>query len=308
MRKMKRPTRRRALSWVPIDTDYTNRDGYDREFLGIRVSLPGSASATLRSNLIDPIAYEHFSVVLHKKRKIAAFTAVNIDGNREYRMKDRAKDSWHDDPRAKGMVTTQSFYKNPFHRGHLVRRLDPAWGEPVDGQRAEADTFHWTNCSPQHGTLNTRRWLPVETHVLDSANTADFRATVFSGPVFGRDDPIIRKVAVPLAYWKIVAWVAKGSGGGLRSLGFVVRQDDLVLKLVKKRGVRALGMASPPSNIHRYQTTVEELERLTGLTFGRLANTDVDAYARRRPARAALRAVTAATLYRPVQKLSDLVL
>jgi endonuclease G len=300
-------SRRAALSWKPIDPNYANRTGYDRDFLGIRIQLPKAAKKALADQFVGPFKYQHFSIVMHRARKLAAFTAVNIDGSKEYRFAARSPDSWHADPRAEGLQTMQAFYKLPFNRGHLVMRVDPAWGTPEEGLRAEADTFHWTNCSPQHAKLNNPRWLGIEEHILDTANNSDRTATVFSGPLLS-NDPVIRKVAVPLAFWKVLAWKA---GRTLRSLAFLVKQDDLILPLV--RGVRraALGDFTEMSpRVRTWQTSVAELENLTGLQFGRLASPSTDVYraAAGRRGQRRQHALAGLQTYRPILRLDDLVL
>ena len=41
MRRSRTMGRRRLLSWTPIDENYVNRAGYDREFLETRVDFRG---------------------------------------------------------------------------------------------------------------------------------------------------------------------------------------------------------------------------------------------------------------------------
>lgn len=297
-----------ALSWIPIDPDYDNRDGYDAAFLGTRIALPRpDDDRMLAADLLAPLKYQHFSVVLHRKRKLAAFTAVNIDGAKKYERSGREPDTWHEDPRAPGVQTMQAFYRKPFQRGHLVMRTDPAWGGKRAAERAEADTFHWTNCSPQHQRLNNPWWLSVETHILKTAQTAKRRVTVFSGPVFGRD-PVIRGVKVPLAYWKVIAWKTPGANGALRSLGFLVRQDEVVRPLVRADS-RALAVDFPdtPKKVQAYQVLVSALEPLVGLRFGRLAGAKVDAYALARASRPAGAALADIEAFRRLRRLGDLI-
>jgi endonuclease G len=55
-----------------------------------------------------------------------------------------------------GFLDTKSMARTlrMFQREHLVRRMDPAWGTDKQALLADADTFHWTNCSPQVGFFN----------------------------------------------------------------------------------------------------------------------------------------------------------
>ena len=105
------------------------------------------------------------SVVLNRQRRLAIFTAVNIDG-RSPRAIERPKDKWIFDPRvSRAAQVGHELYGRPFDRGHLVRRLDPAWGRTVRVAKvANDDTFHFSNCSPQHARFNEGKnlWAGLE--------------------------------------------------------------------------------------------------------------------------------------------------
>ena len=290
-----------AYSWVPIDRNYVNRVGYDPKFLDdVEVRLPRPDGRTLRAaDLLPALHYQHFSVRMHRQRNLAAYTAVNISGADRYQRTGREEDSWEVDPRAPGIQTTQPAYKAPFQRGHLVMRLDPVWGRKDVAERAEADTFHWTNCAPQHRKLNNPWWLSVEKHVLETALVRRQRVSVFSGPVFSPQDPVLRGVRIPLAYWKVVVWRVPGLEVGLRSLGFIVRQDAEVWAAVAAaagpagvphapRPVR--GFEDTPTRVQGYQVPVKKIAELTGLRFGRIAGTSVDVLAAR-PLRGVMRSL-----------------
>lgn len=276
-----------SLSWVDIDPDYANRTGYDPGFLGpgIDVPLPRADGRRLMPTMLTAtLRYHHFSIRLHKHRRLAAFTAVNLDGLVRYPRIGRGDDSWQLDPRAPDSQTQQPFYRKPFQRGHLVMRLDPVWGDPRIAELAEADTFHWSNCAPQHSRLNGTWWHAVERHVLETADITDQRVSVFAGPVLHPRDPVLRGVRVPLAYWKVLVWRPR-EGLGLRSLGFVVRQDAEVREAIEPAeqtaGVRtALDFPDLPARVRAYQMAVGVVQSLTGLHFGQLATEAVDVYAR----------------------------
>lgn len=183
---------------------YRDRGGYKRGFIeNFDVPLP-----TLDPSLVadaapnrfaepgdDPfeLKYHHFSVVMNARRRLAFFTACNIDGasakevdrktktvrplrpnssGLEERAEDAEAESWRGDPRiASNELTGTPFYDrqripgflNPqargriarmFQKGHLVRRLDPCWGTDQVALEAEADSFHYTNAAPQVGFFN----------------------------------------------------------------------------------------------------------------------------------------------------------
>jgi endonuclease G len=89
----------------PSEEWYANSTGYDAAFLGAdrRVPLPA-----LRPDLEQDVAapqgggrsldYTHFSVVMSKSRRLAFYTAVNIDGSQRKAI-NRNADQWYFDPR-----------------------------------------------------------------------------------------------------------------------------------------------------------------------------------------------------------------
>ena len=67
---------------VLVDEDYANRQGYQEDFLGLTVPLPTitdlDVASTIECN--QPIIpYEHYSLAMHKHRRLAMFIAGNID-------------------------------------------------------------------------------------------------------------------------------------------------------------------------------------------------------------------------------------
>jgi endonuclease G len=274
-----------ASEAVSIDPDYANRKGYDARFLvpanaaaghAREVPLPklSAAQVALAARLSAPqpgrdplvLDYHHFSVVMNRARKLAFFTAVNIDGRRHF-MIQREADRWYYDPRiARSAQAGEAIYRaNPLDRGHLVRRLDPAWGSsrPV-AKKANDDTFHFTNCSPQHAEFNQRDalWAGLEDYVLQNARTEDLKVTVFTGPVFRAGDPPYRGIRIPTEYWKVVAIGV--AGGKLSATAYVVSQSDQIADLEEF----AFGA------YRTFQVRVSEVERLTGLDFGSLRQHD----------------------------------
>ncbi|HEY2689715.1 MAG TPA: DNA/RNA non-specific endonuclease [Streptosporangiaceae bacterium] len=267
---------------VTIDPTYADRQGYDPRFLGsgaAEVQLPalsdtlvplaaGNSMAAADPRYVLP--YHHFSVVLNQERKLAFYTAVNIDGASGVRLR-REPDRWFFDPRVpEDQQTGEAVYQdNPLDRGHLVRRLDPAWGAtPAAAKIANDDTFHFTNCTPQHHDFNAGRtlWAGLENYVLDNADNLKFRVNVFSGPVFAADDEQYRGVQLPRQFWKVVAMVKQG--GELSATAYLLSQEELI------KGLEVAPEAFSYGAYRTYQVKVSQIEGLTGLSFGSLAGAD----------------------------------
>jgi endonuclease G len=154
---------------IAIDPNYPNRKEYALDFLGVRVGLP--KPGLIHRPWASPIlAYHHFSIVMHRHRRLALFTAANIDGKQIRRLR-RKGDDWAFDPRiGQAEQLASSFYDgNGFDLGHLVRRLDPAWGEMA--KAANDDTFHLTNAAPQCAVFNRTKplWAGLEDYLLGFA-------------------------------------------------------------------------------------------------------------------------------------------
>jgi endonuclease G len=261
---------------ISIDPEYSNRPGYDPAFLGqgdLRVSLPRLSPDLLAEaiRLTSPaqrgapyeLTYHHFSVVMHRSRRLAIFTAVNIDGASALKLS-READRWFSDPRvAKASQVVDAFYKAAhFDRGHLVRRLDPSWGSAEQNARvANDDTFHFTNCSPQHPKFNRGKnlWTGLEDFLLDRAADDRKMLTIFTGPVFSNDDPVFEGLMVPKQYWKVAVIVRPN--GKLAALAFVVSQEELLNPNAQEATVDVAIAA---------QVQVARIEALTGLDFGAL--------------------------------------
>jgi endonuclease G len=118
----------------------------------------------------------------------------------------------------------------------MVRREDPNWGE--DAELADSDTFHYTNAAPQHSRLNQGKqlWQSLENYILNSARTQGFKACVFTAPVFGEDDPVLKEenVRVPLEFWKVVVML-DGDENKLHATAYLLSQGQLIRKLLEER-------------------------------------------------------------------------
>lgn len=303
-------------------TEYSSRSGYKPNFIqGFIVPLPelsasqkNDAAENLQADPGDDpyeLRYHHFSVVMNKKRRLAFFTACNIDGktaknvNRKtgavsvLRADDpgleavraegaEASEPWYNDERldeadfagkdvyegqiVPGFPNTRDFGRTlrMFQRGHLVRRMDPAWGTDSMALKADADTFHWTNCSPQVGFFNTGTslWRAVENIVLRNAVAEDQRVCSFTGPVFRTNDRRFRSIKVPMKFWKIAVWAEDGH---LRSLAMVANQKpviDVWPENLESAGSEAFGDPAELDKVEDHLSTIAEIESLTGLDFG----------------------------------------
>lgn len=272
---------------VTIDTDYGNRDGYSPAFLrGTTLPIPLPKDRRVLAPLRqggNELKYTHFSVFLHADRRMALITATNIDGPSYVKIlratgqpKAEGGDTWYPDHRVDDKYYLgRDYYAAAgqyFDRGHLTRREDPDWGPPRDAVRANADTFHLTNCTPQNWFFNesTTRWQGIEQFVLEQgAVPSENRLCVFQGPVLNTRYARFHDALVPLEFWKVVAWIGKDTDR-LKAAAFKVSQAD-VIKL--KRGSRRPD-GRGKDYLALYRVPVRTIENETQLDFGALKAAD----------------------------------
>ena len=242
--------------------------GYDSTFLGseYKVDLPGLSDemkkdVSCMDNGSYVLDYTHFSIVMCRSRCLAYFTAVNIDGNQAKNIK-RSGDSWNFDPRIPkdAQYGDELYAKNDLDRGHLVRRLDPVWGDKAI--QANNDTFHFTNSSPQHKNLNQKIWLDLENYILKNAQNHNLKVSVFTGPVFRSDDMIYRgKFKIPAEFWKVAVMIK--DDGKMSATAYLQTQKNMIENLEFAYG-----------EYKTYQVPVARIEEITGLDFGELSQYD----------------------------------
>ncbi|ANY05245.1 DNA/RNA non-specific endonuclease [Pseudonocardia sp. HH130630-07] len=253
--------------------------GYDADFLGVPAPMPAAPGvATVR------LDYTHFSTLHRPDRRLAAATAVAIDGA-SLRDLERS-DDWRLDDRlpAEQQAGPEIYSGNDLDRGHLVRRADPVWGDPAEAERANSDTFHYTNAAPQASSFNQDRelWLGLEDYLLDNAGDHDRRLAVFTGPVLAADDPEYRGLRVPRAFWKIGGF---RTGGALGTTGYLLDQTPQLGDL------QADPEPPPLGPFRTFQVPVARIAELTGLDLGPLLAADRMAVPEPVPAATAGRAV-----------------
>jgi endonuclease G len=246
---------------------FSRANGYQPTFLGPRVELPSLSPNQLgdvaprldgRGHVLD---YIHFSVVMSRSRRIAIYTAVNIDGRKKKSIK-RDRDVWYYDPRLarEHQLGPEIYERNDLDRGHLVRREDPVWGRPA--ATANEDTFHFTNCAPQHKHLNRLSWLSLEDYILKNAVAEGMKVTVFTGPVLRTDDMVYRQVyQIPAEFWKVV--VIRKPNRNLSATAYLQTQKNLIEDLEFAYGA-----------YRTYQVPIVQIEGITGLDFGELRIVD----------------------------------
>ena len=257
------------------------------------------------------LKYWNYTVVMNADRRLAFFSAATVDASRFRGNRDADGDTWYDDTRLDaGEQVGKDFYKkqkafeadrsrNPFDQGHLSRRSDLQWGGDDDeAKRNGDDSYHYPNCAPQHWQFNQNNkasglWFRLEEMAI-VAGGGKRKLCVINGPVFDApistagadgllrlnvggtsvDDGTFGGVAIPKQFFKVIAW---RDDSGLRAKAFVVTQESLLTTIDRYYPAEKAPAVLTDLEVRLYQVRISDLEKLTGLDFGALAQHDTPA-------------------------------
>ena len=251
---------------IPIIYDHLeSRAGFDPNFLKLQTGKVPMPVVTERGRealapLLDKsgveLKYHRFSIWMHKTRRLALFTASNVDWRARKKKVDgkstsrkalagfpeneQIAEQWVDDPRIDPTHQLPDIFytedRGAFDKGHIVRRDDMCWGTTYEEiQKSNGDTFHVTNCSPQtkefnQGPAGDENWGDLEEYIAKATKKDAETACIFAGPIFGEDDRWFRgkdahgpaRVQIPSRFWKIVV---VNDGAKPKAYGFILEQD-----------------------------------------------------------------------------------
>jgi endonuclease G len=255
--------------------DYRDRGGYRPDFLGVDVPLPQvvrDAADILPiegGGAANELRYEHYSVVMSRSRRMCFFSAVNISGGQSRKSK---RVGWKWDPRLpREQQIMNECYGNPprFSRGHMTRREDPGWGDDATAKRGNEDSMHVTNVTPQMQAFNSPIWLALEDYALDHARDDAMNISVFTGPYFSAGDPTMYGVRIPVAFWKIIAFIHDQTGK-LCATGYEMNQESTL----QPEEEFVFGAFTSPQLGVATQVPISAIAARSGIGFGNLADFD----------------------------------
>lgn len=151
------------------------------------------------------------------------------------------------DPRVLRQASNRDYVHSGYTRGHMAPNYAIA---RLYGPEAQKATFLMSNITPQRYNLNNRWWQRLESAAIDHFVHHFREVWVVTGPIWD-DTPNYLKdspVDIPDAFYKI--FIGIDFKGAPHSLAFIAPQQ--------LRGTEPLS---------RYLTTIDEVERRTGLDF-----------------------------------------
>lgn len=186
--------------------------------------------------------YEGFSLSFNPERHTPNSVAWVLHRDETDGSYERSNKFWTD-PDIDGCADTRDYTRSGYDRGHLCPAGEQKWS-----QEAMHNSFVMTNICPQKHELNSGAWKTLEEKERIWADR-DSILVIVAGPIYNSPNPETigeTGVAVPDAFYKV-----------------------LLAPYVTP--VRAIGFVYPnmkcPGNMENYSTTVDEVERITGMNF-----------------------------------------
>ena len=277
------PTPSRLEAKIRFDPNYSGRPGYDDRFLeGFTIPVPKAPlDDVIRHGRGQKILrYHHYSLAMHKDRRFCLWAAANVDYDESKRFRTRkqlGEDHWKTDPRILGelQIEGHDLYDpaKKFDKGHIIRRDAIAWGETRQEEEfANSDSFHYTNCTPQHEDFNRAIfghkgiWGKLEAYIEKQSKYVGRKLNVISGPILADNDPfkdfgVGVDIQVPIGFWKIVIVVEEtDSEETLRAYGFTLSQQRAIDEFGWEGRFRV-------GQFDEQQRSLSEITELTGVEF-----------------------------------------
>lgn len=246
--------------------------GYESGFLSEAVPVPGLpkklADDTFKVNGTQLINYTHFSVCQSMSRRLPRFVAWNIDGGNMKSLSRKGIKFILDSRVPKKYQAGNELYAdNKYDRGHVARRADLNWGPLPEAERANRDSFFFTNMTPQHEAFNQSGkgglWGELENAIFEDVKVDKLKISVIAGPIFRNSDKKYRDVKIPADFWKLIAFHDEDADE-FKVAAYIISQKDLVFGDEGK----------VDDEFHLYQVSLSKLAEETDLDFDEIAEFD----------------------------------
>jgi endonuclease G len=183
-----------------------------------------------------------YTLCYNEKHEQASWVAYDLTRNEAAGGYERTNKFIVDPSVSTGSATAADYANSGYDRGHLAPAGDMGWSAT-----AMAESFYYSNMSPQVPGFNRGIWKKLEEQVRTWATT-DSVLYVVTGPVLTEGLPTIgpNMVSVPKYYYKVLLDYHKP---GFKAIGFVLPN---------------IASSQPLSD---FAVSVDSVERLTGIDF-----------------------------------------
>jgi|GEM_PF-550837 len=188
----------------------------------------------------------HKAITIHYDRQLRIpacvtyeLTATMVDMSDAPGHETRKNYNYDADPAVKDSPNGGDYRGSGYTRGHMAPAMDMRWDK-----QTMRECFYMTNMCPQEAQLNNDDWRRMEETVHRWGKQYK-RLIIHTGPIMGNSTATTsRGIAIPEAFYKIVYAPAQG-----RAIAFIYNNGP------------------QPGAMSRYTTTIDEVERRTGIDF-----------------------------------------
>lgn len=192
-----------------------------------------------QEEIIFHLGYAFLYSEEHEQAFWVAYQLTKEETNKIY---DRT-DNFKPDPKVKtGTANNNDYSGSGYDRGHLAPAADMGWSPT-----AMAESFYYSNMSPQNQSFNRGIWKKLEELVRNWAIEND-NVYIVTGPVLtsGLKTIGLNKVSVPHYYYKVILDYTNPE---VKGIGFIL-PNEASSKLLQT-----------------YAVTIDSVEKITGLDF-----------------------------------------
>lgn len=197
------------------------------------------------------VRHTYFTLAYVEEHEQARWVAYKMTAKNLEKNVTRSQEVFYPDRKVStGSALPMDYAGSGFDRGHLA----PA-GDFTGNEQMIRETFAMSNISPQYPLFNRETWRLLEEKVrFWGEKKSDLY--IVTGPVFKGNMQKIgkkNKISVPLAYYKVILSLKEERG-----IAFIVPNKNI------------------KENYRKYQVSIDEVEKETGLDFFHLLPDDLE--------------------------------
>ena len=203
---------------------------------------PNELELPLMKGNIPVIKHLGYAFQYSEKHEQAFWVGYELTKKETEKAFERTDDFIPDPAVSTGTATVADYAKSGYDRGHLAPAADMGWS-----QQAMAESFYFSNMSPQEPGFNRGIWKNLEEQVRTWAKAYD-SIYVVTGPVL--KDGLVQLgpngVSIPKYYYKVIL---DNTGDDAKAIGFLMPNE------------------ASKEPLEKFAVSVDQVEQETGIDF-----------------------------------------
>lgn len=203
---------------------------------------PDALELPLMKGNIPVIKHLGYAFQYSEKHEQAYWVGYELTKKETEKAFERTNEFIPDPAVSSGTATVGDYAKSGYDRGHLAPAADMGWS-----QQAMAESFYFSNMSPQVPGFNRGIWKNLEEQVRTWAKAYD-SIYVVTGPVLkeGLEQLGPNGVSIPKYYYKVIL---DNTGNDAKAIGFLMPNE------------------ASKEPLEKFAVSVDQVEQETGIDF-----------------------------------------